>query len=145
MLRVTDFMDRDLLPISPDQTCDRALAIMEAAGVDDLPVLEGNRLVGMINELDIRRRAPQEVNSPGQAVNQEDLFPHIRVSGVMTYAPATVRPQGSLAEAAALMRENRMRSLPVIEEGRLVGILTIRTVLSALVDLLANHRVSVGG
>ncbi len=144
MLRVTDFMDRDLLPISPDESCDRALAIMEAAGVDDLPVLEGNRLVGMVNELDIRRRAPQETAAPSRASTQDNLFPHVRISGVMTYAPAAVRPQASLAEAVTLMREKAARSLPVVEDGRLVGVVTIRTLLSALLDLLSNHHASVG-
>lgn len=142
MRRVTDIMDRDLLPISPEETCDRALAIMEAAGIDDLPVLEGYRLVGMVNELDIRRRAPQEIASPGHAVNQQDLFPHVRVSGVMTYGPPTIRPHASLTEAVELMRDREVRSLPVVEDGRLVGVLTIRTLLNALIDLLANHRAS---
>jgi CBS domain-containing protein len=57
------------------------------------------------------------------------------VGGVMTYAPATVSPRSSLREAAAVMLERRIGCLPVIRNGRLIGIFTTRDAIG----ILAGH------
>jgi len=131
---VRDQMERELLTVSPTESCERALALMEAAGVDSLPVTEGARLVGMVSELDIRRRAPQTESHASASA----LFPYVRVMGVMTYAPPTCGCATDLAEAAALMLDKGLTALPVVESERLVGMLTTRSVLATLRGLLGN-------
>lgn len=133
---VMDLMDRDLTPISPGDSCERALAMLEATGVECLPVLEGRRLVGLVTELDIRRRAPQQAPTNGHYLPPDDLFPHVKVAGVMSYAPATIPPRASLAEAAATMRDKGCSPLPVVDGGQLVGMLWTRSLIEALIDLL---------
>lgn len=143
-------MDVDLLPVSPTDSCERAIALMKAAAVDLLPVVDGGRLVGTVTEAEIRRRAPQQV-ALGQSSDPEGLFSLARVSGVMSYAPPTVTPDAPLADAVRTMLERGISSLAVVEGDRLVGLLTPRSILAALRDLLErearserNHRVGNG-
>lgn len=136
--RVMDHMERELLTISPVDSCERALAVMEAAGVGDLPVLEGDRLVGMVSELDIRRFVPRETDVDGDRDGPDPLLRHIKVAGVMSYAPPTIRPTAPLVDAAALMHQRAVTNVPVVEHGQLVGIVTVRTILAALIGLLSR-------
>ena len=139
---VKDRMDRHLLTLSATESCERALALMEAAGVDSLPVVEGTRLIGVVSELDIRRRAPR--STANADTNPSVLFPYVRVMGVMTYAPPSCAPSTSLAEAAALMLGRGLSALPVIERGRLVGIITMDALRATLPGLLESAGAAAG-
>ncbi|MGH7819117.1 MAG: CBS domain-containing protein [Candidatus Binatia bacterium] len=132
---VREHMEVELVPVSPTDSCERALAIMRAGSLDALPVLDHERLVGLVTELDIRRRAPL---SARRGDDPDALLPHLKVSGVMTLAPAAVAPSAPLVEAAALMLERGLFALPVLERERLIGIVTVRGILSAFVDLAAG-------
>lgn len=122
-------MTRDVITISAGESCRWALLVMNAAGIGHLPVCEGDRLVGVVSERDIYRRAPKLVAAPSEGLRHEVLLAHVNIGGVMTYGPVTVAPSASLAEAVSLMLERGVGSLPVLSEGRLVGILTIRDIL----------------
>lgn len=105
--------------------------MMHSAGVNHLPVIEQDRLVGILTERDIHRRAPEQRRG-AEAGSRKKLLSVVNVGGVMTYAPATVAPGASLREAIGLMLERRIGCLPVIRRGRLVGIFTTRDAMAVL-------------
>jgi acetoin utilization protein AcuB len=124
-MRIAECMTREPIAISPAESCERALALMDAAGIHHLPVVDRGRIVGIVTPGDVRRRAPHVAPNGGTAAAATDgLLAHVTVGGVMTYAPAVAPPSMQVAEAAALMRARGVRALPVVEGVRLIGILT---------------------
>jgi CBS domain-containing protein len=88
--------------------------------VGALPVFDGQHLIGIITERDLTA-ALAEAAEPG-------VTP---VSDYMTWAPEVLRPDSDLAEAARQMLRLGVRHLPVVQRGRLVGVLSMRDVLGA--------------
>lgn len=130
-LLVADRMTRDVVTIDAERSCRWALQVMSAGEVGRLPVLEGERLVGIVTELDIWRRAPR-LATPSDRDAEEVMLGNVNVGGVMSCFPRTVSPQASLAEAASVMFRHEVSTLPVTKGERLVGILTLRDVVQAL-------------
>jgi acetoin utilization protein AcuB len=124
-------MTRDVIIVRPADPCALARRIMEGTAVHRLPVLEAGRLVGIVTDGDLARRMPYAPTVEDRRRSQDELLPHVKVSGIMTYAPLTASPFVLLKEAAALMRHRRVNTLPVLEADRLVGILTMGDVLRA--------------
>jgi CBS domain-containing protein len=98
---------------------------MRLERIRHLPVLDddGEELVGIVSQRDIFRGALARALGYGEAA-QTKLLGMLVVKEVMTNDVVTIGPAASLAEAAGIMRERRIGCLPVLEDGRLVGILT---------------------
>lgn len=124
-------MTREVITIAPSESCQQALTMMQAAGVKHLPVVERDRLVGILTERDIHRRAP-ELRRGVDVGSRKRLLSLVNVGGVMTYAPATVPSNASLDEALELMLQRRIGCLPVMRKGQLIGIFTTRDAMSVL-------------
>ena len=135
MLLVKDSMTREVVVLSPETTAGEALALCRERRIRHLPVLEAERLVGIVSDRDLRSAAPG-LGDPARAAALEK----IRVSEVMTRDVATTRPDDPIEEAANRMREKRIGCLPVMEDERLVGILTSSDVMEALVQLIGAHE-----
>jgi CBS domain-containing protein len=124
-------MQRRVLTVRPDARAAAAAAIMRARRVRHLPVVAaGRRLVGIVTDRDLR----QVVFDPAlQARLGRSLTPlgDVRVRDVMTWAVVAVGPGTALQEAARLMHDKRIGAVPVVEGGRLVGLLTETDVLAA--------------
>lgn len=122
------------LTISPEETCDHALAKMDAAGIDHLPVCEGTRLVGLLRRATLWERIAALVGPYAAPGDVTDFVPLVRVSGVMERAPRTIAHDAPLAAAAELLTSGRLTALPVVDEEGLVGILTGHDLLLSIVD-----------
>jgi acetoin utilization protein AcuB len=130
-------MTRNVITLTPELTCERAKALMRAAGICRLPVVDRWRLIGIVTDGDLERRMPRITGSAGSA-DQEELLRHVRVCGVMTYGPITGGPGMALEDAVALMRRRGINTLPVVEGERLVGILTMGDALGTGCGALAR-------
>ncbi len=132
--RVKDWMVRDPVTIGPKATVAEAEALLDAHRIRHLPVMDGGRLVGLITDRDIRLASmPRPRKEPSQP---DALLQLVHVEQVMTPGPATASPDMPIAEAARLMLEHRYGGLPVVADGRLVGIITQGDLLKALIHLL---------
>ena len=103
----------------------RASHKMQAGGFRRLPVVDG-KLVGIITERDLREHRGH--------------LEHTKINGVMTENSLTVSPGTTLEEAAQIMLERQIGGLPVVDEGRLVGIITASDVLKAFLDVMGAAR-----
>ena len=130
-------MTKGVITITPSESCQKALVMMHSAGINHLPVLDNHRLVGILTERDILRRAPEQ-KSAADAGSRRKLLSVVNVGGVMTYAPQTVAPQASLREAVGVMLHRRIGCLPVVQSGQLIGIFTTRDAIS----ILANEELA---
>ncbi|MGD6968514.1 CBS domain-containing protein [Rossellomorea vietnamensis] len=86
---------------------------MSSLGVGALPVVQNGQVVGMVTDRDLVVRGL----SPNETAGT--------IQGVMSYHVVTVSPVASVEEAAALMSQNQVRRLPVVENGNLVGVLAL--------------------
>ena len=107
--------NRPIVSISPEQTVLRALEIMAQHDVGALLVLDGDRLAGVFSERDYARKVILKGHSSRETP----------VSDIMTPAPTSVSPATTVDECMRLCTELRVRHLPVLENNKLVGIVSI--------------------
>jgi CBS domain-containing protein len=117
MTLLRDLMSRDLLSVAPEDTIGEAAQKMVDRGVGSAVVLDFGRLIGIFTERDLMRAVAGRVHSS-----------EARVREWMTADPVTVSPEDSAEEAASTMLERGFRHLPVVENDRAIGIISIRDV-----------------
>lgn len=121
--------------VEADATVPEAIAIMRERRIRHLPVLRDGSLVGVLSQGDVDKASPSEATSfsIGEITY---LMSKLKVSRVMSKNPITVHPDDLLESAAVLMRDNKIEFLPVVEDGKVVGVITESTMLDSLIDLL---------
>ena len=125
MARIADVMSLRVLTVTPDETVQLAIARMLEENVGSVAVCEGNSLVGIFTERDVMRLA-------GENIELQEL----RVGDVMTRRVLTVSPDDDILAAGALMAERRIRHLPVVQDGMVMGIVGLRDVTRSLLELV---------
>ncbi|MBI4012591.1 MAG: CBS domain-containing protein [Candidatus Rokubacteria bacterium] len=123
-LSIRDVMSTDLVTVRPAESVRRAYEIMRDRRIRHLLVTEYGRLVGILSDRDLR----PILLSPG--------LTGASVAEVMSETPTTIAPGASVEDAASLLVVRKIGCLPVVEEERLVGIVTETDLLAVLVELL---------
>ncbi len=118
---------RQVWSVTPDTTVFEAIRLMAERNVGALPVMEGDRLVGIMSERDYARKvALLGKNSRSTPVRE-----------ILTPALHTVTPRTTIAECMALMTDKRIRHLPVLEGGKVVGIISIGDLVNWIIHAQA--------
>jgi acetoin utilization protein AcuB len=137
-MSVRERMTREVTTVRPEAGLDAAATLMRDRGIRHLPVVDGRgRLAGIVTARDLR----QALFAPAVQAHDGDVravLESLTVGDVMTRGVVSVRATASIEDAARLMHERRLGALPVVESGRLVGILTETDVLRALQDVLGE-------
>jgi acetoin utilization protein AcuB len=137
-------IERNPVTISPDASFYQARNLIRDSGIPYLPVVDKNhRLVGIVTEREIReadlyiRKAGSSDATTLSADEWNYLLEHLKVSGFMRAKDKviTITTDTLVEEAARLMREHKVRCLPVLEDGKLYGIFTETDALDFLVDI----------
>ncbi len=134
---VRHFMTSPAKSISQDECLLDAALILRSTGFRHLPIVDGDRLVGIITDRDVQRFAPSLLSK----ITQEEynaIFEDTPLAKVMTRNPLTVTPTTPLREAAAILHEKKLGCLPVVDNGQLVGILTVTDMLGVLLRFLTH-------
>jgi len=122
-MKVRDVMTWNVVTVSSDMPIMEARKIMDAHGVRRLPVVDKGKLVGMVSKERITRTAP----SPATSLSVWEinyLLAKMTVKEVMGKDPVTVDPDMSVEAAIALAQKKGVGALPVVDNGKLVGIAT---------------------
>jgi CBS domain-containing protein len=143
-LRVGDVMETDWPTLGPEQTVEDAIKLFAESGISGVPVVEDGTLVGIVTEGDLIFQ-DAEIKAPGfldilggviplgnwEEYRQEALkSAGVTVGEVMTRDVITVSPDDTLSETATIMAEERIKLLPVAEEGSLRGVVTRMDILT---------------
>lgn len=131
-------MTKDLVTLDPEDHLLRALEIMRRHRIRRLPVVAGDRLVGLLTEGDVKRAQPSILLSNQDEFNR--VMESTPVSRVMIRKVVTVSADTPLLEAARMLRETKYGTLPVLEAEKLIGIITDADCLKVLIDLLAAEE-----
>jgi acetoin utilization protein AcuB len=121
---VANRMSPDPWTISPEASVAEALKLMQDHGVRHLPVVEDGLLVGLVTDIDLR------------TAYFASLLEEIKVRDVMTHDPIVVQAGDTVFQAARVIHQNKLTGMPVVENSRLVGIITLADILGVLVALL---------
>jgi CBS domain-containing protein len=141
-LRVRDVMTRGPVTIRPSATIGAAWKTMRARRLRHLPVIGADgRLVGIVTDRDLRQvildpDIQAQLGATPRALNI------LTVGEIMTWGAMTVRPDSDLREAARVMHAHKVGALPVVERGRLVGILAETDLVRAFIEALGQGVLS---
>lgn len=139
-MRVGQWMTKDPLTVGPKESIVLARMIMRQRGIRRLPVVEGDRVVGMVTDRDLREAWASDANSlSAQELNY--ILERIPVRDVMSAPPITVTPETDLEAAVTLLRDKKIGGLPVVSDDRLVGILTDTDIFKAFAQVLHSGNV----
>ncbi len=138
-MEVRDRMTRDPVTIRVGETARAAADLMRLHKVRHLPVVDtARKLVGIVTDRDLR----QILFAPAmrtRASGAESLAEQLTVGEIMTSPAVTTTPYVELADAATVMHERKIGALPVVESGRVVGILSEIDVLKAFAELTGRR------
>src|SRR3990172_12699567 len=135
--RVRDYMTLQVEALEANQSLLDAVLLLRKSGFRHIPVLDQGRLAGVITERDLWRFSPTML-IPLSQKDYNRVFEETTIGKVMTREPQTIAPDAPLRQAVDLMFKNRLGCLPVMEADQLVGIITVRDMLRALNDLIAQ-------
>jgi len=135
MFVVEKWMTKDVITVRPQDPIIDAFDLMQEHGIRHLPVLEGKELKGLVTDRDIRLAL-----IPSPLSTSEERVYHLgaltRVDEIMTTDLITVAPTSAIGEATKLMAKYKIGAVPVVEHGKLVGILTETDILHVLIEML---------
>lgn len=121
-MQITNAMTRNPVTIRSGDALAKAKALMEAGGFRRLPVVDDGHPVGILTERDLRAHA--------------GYLETTRVNAVMRTALVTVAPDDTVEDAARLMLKHKIGGLPIVADGRLVGIITTSDLLAAFLRVV---------
>jgi len=127
-------MKPDPVTVTPHDSFRHAMTLIRQKGIRHLPVVDEGHLVGIVTDRDIRQASP----SPATSLEVHELhylLERVKIHEIMTKKVVTVTPETPIEEAARLMLTHKIGGLPVIKDGRLVGILTETDILRAFMEL----------
>ena len=134
---VRDVMSKDVRVVRPDTSVKEVVATMNKFDIGSIVVVQGDRPVGIITERDILRRLVEPCLAPETLTARQ----------IMTSPVLTISETANIEETAKLMARKRVKKLPVINNGKLVGMITytdivakVPTLLSILEELLRPHH-----
>jgi len=141
-MRISFWMKHPVYTVRPLDSVRHAREILTAKRVNQLPVVVDGRVVGIISDRDVRDVFPSVVAPPPS--HHRPRTPTgdpavVTVEMAMTTNVLTLTPTDSVTDAARLMRSERIGAVPIVEAGRLVGILTRSDLLDCLVDAISTN------
>lgn len=133
-MAVKDFMTKKVVYISPDTTIAHAADKMREQGLHRLPVIENDKLVGLVTEGTIAEASPSKATSLS-IFEMNYLLNKTKVKDVMIRQVITVSPFDSLEDAVYLMLKNKVGILPVVENDQVYGVITDRDVFKSFLEI----------
>ncbi|MEE9582015.1 MAG: CBS domain-containing protein, partial [Acidimicrobiia bacterium] len=135
MMTIAKIMSSAPVVVEPKAPLRKVYREMAEHRIRHIPVVSADGLVGVISDRDVREALPSPM-SPGEAMEFAAAMDRIPVWEVMAEEVVTVTPRTSLAEAAHMLAGRKIGCLPVLDAGRLVGIVTETDMLQAFAALL---------
>lgn len=135
---VRNFMASDVVTLSPDQTCHEALQELQRCKVRRAPVVQNNKLVGIVSERDLIRVMPGTCAQASTMAGEAGM--DLPVRNIMHTQVITLSPSDHLKQAASIMLKHKIGGVPVVQGGQIKGIITESDIFKAFYGILASTR-----
>lgn len=132
---VRQFMTTQVFTVTPEESIADTMALMREKKISRMPVVEKGKLVGIVSDGDLREVSP----SPATTLSVFELNYLIAKTPIREVGfkkVVTCHPDTKIEDAALLMRDHNIGGLPVIDEGKIVGIITESDILDAFLDIM---------
>ena len=144
---VKDWMSKKVITVEESDVLSEAINTLKRNKIRRLPVMKGEKLVGIVSDRDIKEASPSKATSL-DIWEVHYLMSKIKVKDIMTRGPLTIGPEVSIEKAAMIMHDNKIGGLPVLDEkNKLIGILSEQDIFEALINItgarISGMRVSV--
>ncbi len=139
---VGERMSHPVITISPDTPITQALRLAKSERIRRMPVVDKGKLIGIVSEKDMLNASP----SPATTLSVweiPELLDKIKVRDVMSRELYTVTVDTPLEEAARIMADNKVGGLPVLQDGKMVGIITSTSLLRIFLEMLGARELGV--
>lgn len=133
-MKVSDVMSRKVVSISADDTLRIVDEIMELGHVRHIPVVRGGELVGVVSQSDLLRASLSSVMGIARE-ETEEFLENLSINEVMSVPAISIEADRPLQEAARLMADHKIGCLPVVEDKKLIAIVTETDVLRVFADI----------
>jgi CBS domain-containing protein len=132
-MRAQDVMTRPVVTVTPETTVKYAASLLASYGYTALPVVDDDdRLIGIVTEADlVRDRFPRDARSR-RADDEDPVPPGSDVADVMTIPAIGMSARTDVTELVTAMRDGKIRSMPIVDGSRLVGIVTRRDLVRVI-------------
>ena len=131
---IREVMNTNLNTIVPEFKLNEAYKLMLEKGIRHLPVVKNGKLVGIVTDRDLRLATSKLAEHP--------FDPESQVQDIMSRPVRTAHPSDPIETITQVMRELKIGCMPIVEDGNLVGIVTISDLLDALLKLTGIHQPS---
>jgi len=132
-IRVQEVMTTTLITVSPEDSLQHALTLLEKHQVHELPVVERDHLIGIVTDGDIKLMTPAYPLFPDQEEIRQTLR-ELKVAAAMTVEPFVISPHATLLEATRQLYDRSIGALLVAEDNRLLGIISVGDVLRIVIE-----------
>jgi len=123
-MKVKKRMAKKLVTTRKDATVADAINLMKKHSIRHLPVVEDGEMLGWVTERDIRE------------AYIASLIEQVSIGDIMIKDPITISPEANLEEAAELLYRHGIGGLPVVDKGKLVGVITVADIMAAFIEVM---------
>jgi acetoin utilization protein AcuB len=132
---VKNWMSKPAITIEADASMHNAIGLLKQHNIGMLPVMEGDRIAGIVTDRDLKRASPSDLNSL-EIHDLVDLIARIKVKTLMTKEPITVPYNCTVEETAIKLFVNNISGVPVVDQvGRVIGVITKNDLFRVLISL----------
>lgn len=132
---VQQFMTSQVFTVTPNESIINAINLMKTKKINRLPVVSGGKLVGLVTDGDLRAASPSQATTLSK-FEMNELLSKVTIKEVAVKKVLTCTPETLIEDAALILRDNRIGALPVIEDDKVVGIITHNDILDAFLDIM---------
>ncbi len=133
-MKVQDFMNKDVIVCAPNEKLTTILNKLRLFRISGMPVSEGRIIKGIISEKDILKKIQGMTNDLSTSLEEAQNTTELVVADVMTRDVVTVAPAENIDTVVNLMMKRKINRIPVVVDGKIVGIVTRGDIISALAE-----------
>jgi len=137
---VSNWMAKNVITLGPDDSISDAITLMKEKRIKHLPIVKNDKLKGIVSDRDIKEFSPSKATTL-DIYELHYLFAKTKIKDIMKTQVITTASDTPVEEAALMLLDQKIGCLPVVDSGKLVGIITDNDIFSALVDITGvRHR-----
>jgi acetoin utilization protein AcuB len=140
---VETWMSKPVITVNADDSMQKATTLLKEKHIRFLPVMENDKLAGIITDRDLKRASASDATSL-EIYELVYLLSKIKVKEIMTKDPITVPPYYTIEETSRILLEKKISGVPVVDdEGKVIGIITRDDLLRVLVNLTGVDKLGI--
>ncbi|MEP1032012.1 CBS domain-containing protein [Ekhidna sp.] len=133
--KIENVMTKDVQTVNITNSLKEANDLFNKHHIRHIPVVSGDKLIGIISQTDILRISFGNTFGNDQEGSDDAIFEMLSINQVMKHSPETVSPEDTIKSAAEIFTKREFHALPVVKDEKLVGIITTTDIIKYFVDL----------